>query len=113
MKKKAIKLSFNKEFFAKLLGIKKDALRYVFLVYKNDEDTIRKPAISVKGITEWVYDIEISKFIRLSTNHSTEKMQVKKTKDEVIFSNSEETQHMQLTDFYRRYMTKVVNVCLY
>lgn len=115
MKTKFTKISFNKEFFAKLLQTRKDDLRYVFLVYKcdDDEETFRIPAIAVKGINEWVYNLEMSHFTRLTSNHLIEKAQVKKTKNEVIFlSATGETEVIKLADFYRYYMTKVANVWL-
>ncbi len=107
------KISFNKEFFARLLQTRKDNLRYVFLVYKDDVETFRIPAIAVKGIDKWVYNLELSNFTCLTPDHSLEKAQVKKTKNEVVFlSASGETEAIQLADFYRYYMTKVANVWL-
>lgn len=113
MKPKFIKLAFTKEFFAKLLLVKKEDIRYVFLVYKDEEQTIRRAAISVRGIDEWIYDIETANFYNLGKKHSIEKATVVKTKNEVTFQNlTGYTQAICLCDFYRNYMTKVANMSL-
>lgn len=113
MKRRVVKLAFNKQFFAKMLLTKPETLRYVFLVYKDEEETIRRPAIAVAGITKWAFDIETSNFIKLGTRHSLEKASVGKSKDFVTFTNADGNKEtIILAGFYRHYMTKVANTLL-
>lgn len=110
MKKERLQLEFSKKFFATFLNVRPEELRYVFLKYEDDEDCIYGPGIRVRGIDHWCFDIETSNFIRLGQHHSMVPAKIMKSRNEVVFKGSNgESFALKKINFYRHYMTKIVN----
>lgn len=107
------KLSFDKKFFARLLGTNAKKLRYAFLVQKTEEQPLYRPVLTVKNIKHFVFDIDTGKFKPLSENDTIEKARVSISKNDVTFSNPNADRKIRLVDFYRHYMDRIVNDLLY
>lgn len=81
--------------------------------YEDEETCIYIPAIAVKNIHKYYFNIYVGEFLFLGENMSLVPTKIKKYKDRVIFqSEGKNVYEVKLPDFYRHYMTKIANTLL-
>ncbi|MDE6370837.1 MAG: hypothetical protein K2K92_05045, partial [Duncaniella sp.] len=103
----AVEISFSKSFFASYLCVPESHIRYVFVHHEGEGTELYVPALSVKGIGEWFFNIECSEFMRLTPGMRLLNAKIVSRSKDVVVMRSEtgHAETIRLAGFYRRYMT--------
>lgn len=110
-----VKISFSKIFFASYLCVPESHIRYVLVKYEDEESTFYVPALRVRNINRWFFNIEAAEFMAVNGHISLlEAKTVRPGKDTVVFRSADgHEEAVALAGFYRRYMTRIANTLLY
>jgi len=106
-----VEFNFSKAFFAEYLCVSENRISFVIIRYEDEEDRFDYPAIKVKGVDKYFFNLEIAKFFFCgqSPNFTPIPTKIKICKDRVIFKAKDSEEEYKLSYFRSSFENRVVS----
>lgn len=120
MRTKFIEIRFSKTFFARLLNVQPSDIQYIMIKAETLCGPHFYPGLSVKGISQFYYDLYYGEFSRVTDNMEILRATVRRRGPYIVFTDARYPEaspvpaeaSMDYADFYRTYLTKTANTLL-